>query len=868
MAIQQNRYKLRDVSRDTGMKTADITALLSKYFGAGEKKNSSAVLSAEELDLIFECFTQQPGRGTLKEYFNTYDEELRAKNRAEKAAKAAETERLRAAEAEKLKSKKAAKTEKTDSEASAQDSAVPERAQTAAEPQRQEQSRHAETRPQSPESAPAAEKSDERNMQARSQRKQNAPKKPAQKQQLKKADFKPKSSTRAGVTIVESDAGASDSAVGQVRVDTRTQVNVNLAKYDERLNDIIGERANKDYGKSKQKIKQKSKQRGGFRREDESAKLKRLEQYEKDKKKILENVVLPESLSVSELAAKLRMTNADIVKKLMALGIMASASQIIDYDTASLVAEDLGAKVSKEVIVTIEDRLIDDSEDKPEDLVPRPPVVVVMGHVDHGKTSILDAIRHTSVTDGEAGGITQHIGAYQVSVNGKSITFLDTPGHAAFTSMRARGAQVTDIAVLVVAADDGIMPQTVEAINHAKAADVPIIVAVNKMDKPEADFNKVIQSLTEYELVPEQWGGDIICVPVSAHTKQGIDELLENIILVAEVRELKANPNREAKGSVIEAKLDKSRGPVATVLVQNGTLHAGDVIVAGTSVGRVRVMSDDKGRRVKSAAPSTPVEIIGLSEVPNAGDIFHVVKDEKMARELVQQRKDEAKEASYNDRSRVTLDDLFSQIQRGQMKTLNVIIKADVQGSVEAVRSSLEKLSNDEVRVDVIHSAVGNITENDVMLAGASKAIIIGFNIRPDNNIKSMAEKDGVDIRLYRVIYDCIEEMESALKGMLAPKFREVSIGMAEVRQTFKVSGVGTIAGLYVKSGRILRSAQIRLIRDGVVVYEGKVDSLKRFKDDVKEVAEGYECGISLEKFDDIKEGDVIEAFTQEQIKQ
>ena len=866
MAIQQNKYKLRDVCKDTGMKTADVAALLSKYFGTGEKKNASAVLAQEELNLIFEYYTQQAGKGTLEEYFNTYDESVREKKRAEKAEKAAEAEKLKAEKAAKAADAETHKTEKAaQSPAAVKDDAG--KAEKASKPEGVEKASGPQPVKASAEDSATVQKKPEP-VQKPNQRKQPAQKKPAQKQQLKKADFKPKSSTKAGVTIVDSDSGASDSTSGQVRVDTRTNINVNLSKYDERLNDIIGDRVNKDYGKSKQKIKQKSKQRGGFKREDESAKLKRLEQYEKDKKKILENVVLPESLSVSELAAKLRMTNADIVKKLMALGIMASASQIIDYDTASLVAEDLGAKVSKEVIVTIEDRLIDDSEDKAEDLELRPPVVVVMGHVDHGKTSILDAIRHTSVTSGEAGGITQHIGAYQVSVNGKSVTFLDTPGHAAFTSMRARGAQVTDIAVLVVAGDDGIMPQTVEAINHAKAADVPIIVAVNKMDKPESDFNRVMQSLTEYELVPEQWGGDVICVPVSAHTGEGISDLLESIILVAEVRELKANPNREAKGSVIEAKLDRSRGPVATVLVQNGTLHSGDIIVAGTAVGRVRVMSDDKGRRIKDAGPSTPVEIIGLSEVPNAGDIFHVVKDEKMARELVEQRKHEAKEAAYNDRSRVTLDDLFSQIQKGQMKTLNIIIKADVQGSAEAVRSSLEKLSNDEVRVEVIHSAVGNVTENDIMLASASNAIIVGFNIRPDGNIRAIAERDGVDIRLYRVIYDCIEEMESALKGMLAPKFREVSLGMAEVRQTFKVSGVGTIAGSYVKNGKIVRSAEVRLIRDGVVVYEGKIDSLKRFKDDAKEVAEGYECGIGLDKFDDIKEGDIIEAFMQEQIKQ
>ena len=591
-----------------------------------------------------------------------------------------------------------------------------------------------------------------------------------------------------------------------------------------------------------------------------------MEQYEKSKRKHLSNIVLPEQLSVSELAAELRMTNVQVVKKLMELGIMASAAQIIDYDTAALVAEDLGAKVSKQVVVTIEDKLIDDSEDNDNDLQPRSPVVVVMGHVDHGKTSLLDAIRHTSVTTGEAGGITQHIGAYKVQVDNRDITFLDTPGHAAFTSMRARGAQVTDIVILVVAGDDGIMPQTVEAINHAKAAGVPIVVAVNKMDKPEADFDKVMRNLTEHELVPEEWGGDTICVPVSATTGKGIDQLLEMVLLVADMRELKANPNRDAKGTVIEAKLDKGRGPVATVLVQNGTLHAGDTIVAGTAVGRIRVMMDDKGQRIKDAIPSTPVEIVGLSEVPSAGDVFHVVKDERMARELVEQRKDEQK-AEQNKMRNVTLDDFFSQIQEGERKTLNIIVKADVQGSVEAVRTSLEKLSNDEVKVSVIHGAVGGVSESDVMLASASGAIIVGFNVRPDNNAKNIAEKDGVDIRLYRIIYDCIEEIEAAMKGMLAPKYKEVTLGQAEVRQTFKVSSVGTIAGCYVKNGKIIRSAEVRLIRDGIVIYEGKIDSLKRFKDDAKEVAEGFECGIGLDKYNDIKEGDIIEAFINEEIE-
>ncbi|MBQ4628732.1 MAG: translation initiation factor IF-2 [Clostridia bacterium] len=670
----------------------------------------------------------------------------------------------------------------------------------------------------------------------------------------------------ATITVIDKDIVNENVKV----VDTRTATNVNLSKYDERLNDIVGDRANKDYGKSKQKIKNKNKSKSQYdnKREDELAKLKRIEQYEKDRKKHLSNVVLPEQLSVSELAAALRMTNAEVVKKLMLLGIMASAAQIIDYDTAALVAEELGATVSKQVVVTIEDKLIDDTEDTEEDLEPRSPVVVVMGHVDHGKTSLLDAIRHTNVTRGEAGGITQHIGAYTVEINGSSITFLDTPGHAAFTSMRARGAQVTDIVILVVAGDDGIMPQTVEAINHSKAAGVPIIVAVNKMDKPESNFDRVMQALTEYELVPEQWGGDTICVPVSATARQGIESLLEMVQLVAEVRELKANPNRKAKGTVIEAKLDKGRGPVATVLVQNGTLHAGDVLVAGTAVGRIRNMIDDKGNRITVAPPSTPVEITGFSDVPAAGDLFYVVDDERMARELVEQRKHEQKEELAKANTAVTLDDLFSQIKEGSIKDLNIIVKADVQGSAEAVKASLEKLSNEEVRVRVIHNAVGGITESDVMLATASNAIIVGFNVRPDPGAKQSAEKDGVDMRLYRVIYDCLNEIEAAMKGMLAPKFREVSLGMAEVRQTFRVSGVGTIAGCYVKDGKITRSAEVRLIRDGIVVHEGKIDSLKRFKDDASEVKQGYECGIGLERFNDVKEGDIIEAFINEEIKQ
>ena len=646
-------------------------------------------------------------------------------------------------------------------------------------------------------------------------------------------------------------------------VDTRAG-SVDLSKFDERFDQLTPDKA-RNMGGGKHKVGKRPNQRPTpyQKRETEAEKLKRLE-LEKARRAPL-HITIPDEIVVSELATRLKKTNADVVKKLFLMGFPVTANDTIDFDTAALVSEEFGALYTKEVVVTIEERLIDDSEDKEEDLVPRDPVVVVMGHVDHGKTSLLDAIRHTHVTEGEAGGITQHIGAYKVEISGREITFLDTPGHAAFTSMRARGANVTDIAILVIAADDGIMPQTVEAINHAKAAGVSIIVAINKIDKPDANPERVKQELTEHGLVPEEWGGDVICVPVSAVTHEGIDTLLEMVLLTADMRELKANPSRRARGTVIEAQLDKGRGPVATVLVQNGTLHAGDVMIAGTSVGRVRVMTDDKGRKLKEAGPSTPVEIMGLAEVPQAGDLFYAVEDEKMARELAEQRKAEEKAAQAGKMQKVSLDDLFNQIQQGDVKELNLIVKADVMGSAEAVQASLEKLSNDEVRVRVIHSGVGAISGSDLMLAEASNAIIIGFNVRPDAAIREDAAQRGVDIRTYRIIYECIEEMEAAMKGMLAPKFREVVQGHAEVRQIFKVSGVGTIAGCYVKSGKINRNSSVRVLRDSVVVAETKLDSLRRFKDDVREVAEGFECGIGLERFNDIKEGDVIEAFVMEE---
>ena len=652
-------------------------------------------------------------------------------------------------------------------------------------------------------------------------------------------------------------------------VDTRKGGNVNLEKYDQRLEDLAPEKADRmQTGKQKFQNRGKGKQQnfGSKRKQEEAEKMRKL-QLEIAKKTPLV-VKIPDEIGVGELASRMKKTGAEVVKCLMMNGVMASLSQIIDFDTAAFVAEELGCKVEKEVIVTIEERLIDVSEDKEEDLRDRAPVVVVMGHVDHGKTSLLDYIRHANVVSGEAGGITQHIGAYQVEVGGKPITFLDTPGHEAFTAMRARGAMITDVAILVVAADDGIMPQTVESINHAKAAEIPIIVAVNKMDKPTANPERIKQQLTEYELVPEEWGGDTIICPISAKTGMGIDNLLEMVTLTAEMKELKANPNRSAHGAVIEARLDKNRGPVATMLVQNGTLKQGDIVIAGTAVGRVRAMTDYKGRKVTEAGPSVPVEIIGMGEVPGAGDDFHVVADERMARELVEQRKSDLKNATTGSaKQKVSLEDLFSQIQAGEMKNLNIIVKADVQGSAEAVKASLEKITNEEVRVRVIHCAVGAINESDVMLATTSGAIIVGFNVRPDKNAAESAAREKVDMRMYRVIYDAINEVEAAMKGMLAPQFKEVALGEAEVRQVYKISNVGVVAGCYVTDGKVARNAQIRLVRDGIVIHEGVMNSLQRFKDSVKEVARGYECGIGIEKYSDIKEGDIIEAFVMEEVK-
>ncbi len=693
---------------------------------------------------------------------------------------------------------------------------------------------------------------------------QKQPKKPAKAQE------------RGERTKLQVDFATTESPAGQPRrtVDTRGSY-VDLDKYNERYEQIAPQGRGRDgFGSAskKQKITQKSQQRkqqqhsNKQRGETEAEKLRRLE-LERARKQQLK-VLIPDTIIVSELATRLKVQVRDVMKKLMGLGVMATINEEIDFDTASLVAEELGAKVEHEVIMTIEERLIVDEEDDADSLEERCPVVVVMGHVDHGKTSILDSIRHANVTASEAGGITQHIGAYQVKHNGKTITFLDTPGHEAFTSMRARGANITDIAILVVAADDGIMPQTIESIHHAKAAGITVVVAINKMDKEGANPERIKQQLTEHELVPEEWGGDTICVPVSAKTGMGIDELLENVLLVAEMAELKANPNRHAKGTVIEARLDKGRGPIATILVQNGTLHTGDVIIAGTAVGKVRVMTNHRGKVVKDAGPSVPVEITGLAEVPSAGDIFNAVEDERLARELVEQRKHEAKEEQFRSFRKVTLDNLFSQIAEGEMKELPIIVKADVQGSVEAVKQSLERLTNEEVRVSVIHGAVGAISESDVMLATASNAIIVGFNVRPMPVAAETAARDGVDIRLYRIIYDAIEEISTAMKGMLAPKFREVQDARIEVRQVYHISSVGTVAGCYVLDGKVNRQCQIRVVRDGIVICEDKIDSLRRFKDDVKEVATGYECGISLEKFSDMKEGDILEAFRMEEYRE
>jgi len=820
------KYRVHEVAKDFGDgNNKNVIDLLTKY--TGETKKHMTALTEDELDLVFEYYTQNNSVESFDAYFAMGEEAKKEREAAKQAAKA-DMLAQQAAIAEMLKA--------------AQKGEAPKE-EKASEPKSEKKKS---------EKAPAKK--------ADGEKKAKAPKSEGKKAEENTAPASQKQDKPKGETPHR--------GPGTVRhVDTRSS-HVDLDKYNEKYTQLAPERAMRDTSSNKKKIKQKSQDRRPAQRtkyETEADKLRRI-QLERIKKTPIK-VTVGDEITVAELASRMKKTAAEVIKQLMKLGVMASANEVIDYDTAEIVATEMGAIVEKEIVITIEDRIIDDSVDTDENLKDRSPVVVVMGHVDHGKTSLLDYIRNSKVTATEAGGITQHIGAYRVEVDGRPITFLDTPGHAAFTSMRARGAKSTDIAILVVAADDGIMPQTIEAINHAKAAEVQIIVAINKMDKPTANPDRILQQLTEHSIVPEEWGGDTICVPVSAHTGMNIDKLLENVLLVADVMELKANPDRAARGTVIEARLDKGRGPVASLLVQNGTLKTGDIIVAGTSVGRVRVMTNDKGQKVNEAGPSVPVEITGLAEVPEAGDIFDAVSDERLARELVEQRKTKAKEEQFNAFKKVTLDNLFDQLQEGDVKELNVIVKADVQGSVEAVRQSLEKLSNDEVRVKVVHGGVGAINESDVMLANASNAIIVGFNVRPDAVASDSAERDGVDMRMYRVIYDCIEEIEAAMKGMLAPKFREVVMGRIEVRQVYKISSAGTIAGCHVLNGKVTRNCDIRVVRDGIVICEDKIDSLRRFKDDVKEVATGYECGIGLTKFGDIKEGDIFEAFIMEEYR-
>ena len=909
MTPKEQKCKIKDAAKDLNLTANDIIEIVKTHTGA--EKKPAASLTESEMNIVLEHISQKNQVKSFDAYFAAGEKKKEEKpvkqeekpaevkaEKPEKAEKPAKQEEKPANQQEKPAEVKAEKTEKPvkqEEKPVRQDKKPAAQERPADRPKSFGDRKPDDRRPQQPANGrnDRGDRNDrndrgdrngfrqggdrnDRNGDRRDFRgqkpdsRQPAREKITPKQPEIKVDINAVKTNEPPKAKVKGEAVQRGEVVTK-HVDTRGSY-VDLDKYNERYETIASQKGgNRDEGFSKkQKINQKSQQnkRGQFgknNRETEAQKLKRLE-LERARKQQLK-VQIPDEIVVSELAQRLKVTATEVIKKLMGLGEMCTINQVIDFDTAALVAEELGAKVEKEVVVTIEERLFEDVEDTDDNLQPRPPVVVVMGHVDHGKTSLLDKIRNASVASGEAGGITQHIGAYKVFAGGKDITFLDTPGHEAFTAMRARGASVTDIAILVVAADDGIMPQTVEAINHAKAAGVSIIVAINKMDKEAANPDRIKQELTEHDLVIEEWGGDVICVPVSAKTGEGIDNLLEMVNLTAEVLDLKANPDRLAKGAVIEARLDKGRGPVATLLVQNGTLKTGDVIIAGTSVGHVRVMRDDRGKVVKEAGPSTPVEIMGLSEVPSAGDTFAVVEDEKLARELVEKRKFDAKEEQFKLYQKVTLDNLFSQIEEGEMKTLPIIVKADVQGSVEAVRQSLEKLSNEEVRVRVIHGAVGAISESDVMLANASNAIIIGFNVRPHPAAAENAKRDGVDIRMYRIIYDAIEEVQTAIKGMLAPKFREVDLARVEVRQVYKITGVGVVAGCYVLSGKVERKCSIRIVRDGIVVGDDKIAGLRRFKDDVKEVAEGYECGISLEKFTDIKEGDIFEAYMVEEYR-
>ena len=912
------KYRVNELAKDLNIPVSEITDVVQEYFGV--QKKSQASLSEDELSVVLEKYSQSNQVKNFNSYFASASKpktEKKEEKPAEKPAKKAEKKpesNKEADKAEKVQAKPETKTE-------AKPEAKPEIKTETKSEAKHEIKTEAKSEAKSDKSAdkkPMGDRNDRKPYGDRQQGdrksygdrqqgdrkpygdKQQGDRKPYGDRQQgdrkpygdrrndtrnDRRDTKPAQQTAPAQPVIDlanikTNAPPTKHVKGEAvqrgeqvtkHVDTRGSY-VNLDKYNEKYETIAstesGNRRQNDAYTKKQKISQKSqkgKQQFSKKKETEAQKLKRLE-LEKARKKQLE-IQVPDEIVVSELASRLKVTAADVIKKLFSLGVMVTINQSVDYDTACIVAEEFGAKVTKEVVVSIEERLFEEVEDTEENLQPRSPVVVVMGHVDHGKTSLLDRIRHANVTSGEAGGITQHIGAYRVKAGGRDITFLDTPGHEAFTAMRARGALATDIAILVVAADDGIMPQTVEAINHAKAANLSIIVAINKMDKPTANPDKVKQELTEHGLVCEEWGGDVICVPVSAKTGEGIDELLEMVNLTADVLELKANPDRLAKGVVIEARIDKGRGPIATVLVQSGTLHTGDTIIAGTAVGRVRVMRDDKGKAVKEAGPSVPVEIMGLAEVPSAGDDFAAVEDEKLARELVEKRKFDAKEEQFKLYKKVSLDNLFSQIEEGSMKKLPIIVKADVQGSVEAVSQSLSKLSNDEVKVEVIHGAVGAVTESDVMLAKASGAIIVGFNVRPNPAAADNAKRDGVDIRLYRVIYDAIEEIETAMKGMLAPKYREVDTGRVEVRQVMKLSSVGVVAGSYVLDGKVQRNGEVRVVRDGIIVAVDKIAGLRRFKDDVKEVAAGYECGITLEKFTDIKDGDIFEAFVTEEYR-
>ncbi len=842
------KYKLSEIAKNLNVPSKEISEVLKNYLNVSKK--SAAVLTEQELNVIFEYYTDKTNMPDLNAYYAS----AAAPKEENKPAAPAKPEKKQKPAQKKQDAPKNAKKDqpqKKQNDKPAQNTKNNDKAASPA--QKQSNNNNNNNNNNKPESFRDQKKNDKK----QKKNKQPAVARPKQETQILSKKLEKNEEVTEDNSKVNENRG---------RVINTRASHVNIDKYNEKYDRLASEKMHKEPTSQKQKINQRSQQKGkprNSRKETEAERLRRIAETRKAKPI---TVQIPDEITVGELALRLKATAAEVIKKLMMLGVMATINDVIDFDTASLAAMEFHAKIEKEVIETIEERIIDDSEDDDTNLVERAPVVVVMGHVDHGKTSLLDAIRHAHVTATEAGGITQHIGAYRVRINDRQITFLDTPGHEAFTTMRARGAQVTDIAILVVAGDDGIMPQTIEAIHHAKAAGVSIIVAVNKMDKPGADIERVKTQLTEHELVPEEWGGDVPVIPVSAHTKMGIDELLEMVILVADMKELKANPDRAAKGTVIEARLDKGRGPIATMLVQNGTLKVGDIIVAGTTVGRVRAMTNDKGNKVKSAGPSVPVEITGLDDVPTGGDIFNAVSDERLARELVQQRRDAQKEERFNARTKVTLDNLFDQMKLGEMKELKIIVKADVQGSVEAVRQSLEKLSNEEVRVNVIHSAVGAIRESDVMLASASNAIIVGFNVRPDPVAEENAKRDGVDMRLYRIIYDCIEEIESAMKGMLAPKFKENLLGKVEVRQTYKITGVGLVSGSYVLSGKVVRGASCRVVRDGIIIADDNIASLQRFKDSVKEVAQGFECGITLEKYSDIKEGDIFEVYEMEQI--